>query len=193
MRTAFLIGRGNLFLRIPRMIRVYPLLNNVSKMSNQSLNRPGRRIPQGTNRMSLHLLGQFPEHVDLSIGSLALLHPLQNINKPISTLSAGSALTARLMGIKLGQPQNCLNRIHLSIHDNNRSSAKSTLFAHQRVKVHKSILALLLGKHSDRGASRDYCQEIVPSSLDSSGMSLDYLSERNAHLLLYCTGIVDVS
>ncbi len=112
------------------MKSVDPFLHDVSEVRDQTLDRPGSRISQGTYRVTLDLLSQLPEHVDLGVRGVSLFHSLQHLNQPIGTLSARSALTARLMSVKLGESQNCLNWIDLSVHNNNGRSSEPALLLH---------------------------------------------------------------
>ena len=175
------------------MPSVNPFLHDISKMSDQTLNRPSSCISQSTNCMSLDLLSQLPKHVNLSIRSIPLFHPLQKSNQPIGTLSARSTLPARLMSIKLRKSQNCFDRIDLSIHNNNSSRSESTLLLHQRIKVHQNIFTFFLRKQSDRRTSRDNSQKVIPTTLDSTCMSFNNLFQRNTHLFFNSTRIVYVS
>jgi hypothetical protein len=123
MSTFWFIRRGNFMLRILGMPGVNPLLHDIPKMGDQTLDRPGSSISQGTNRVTFNLLSQLPKHVNLCIRSISFFQPLQKSNQPISSFSTRSALTARLMSIKLGKSQNCLYWIDLSVHNNNSSSS----------------------------------------------------------------------
>lgn len=192
MAGLWLVGVRNLVVLISSMKVINSLLNNIPKMGDQSLDRPGSRVAQGADGMSLHLFGKVPEHINLCVSRSSLPHSLQNIHQPIGSLAAGSALAARLMRVEFGQSQNCLDRIDLSVHHDDRGRSQAALLGHQRVEVHQNLLAVFLGKHPHRGSARNDCQEIIPASLDPSCMSLDNLPQRNAHLLFHSAGIVHV-
>lgn len=64
------------------VVLVDSLLDLVSVVANQPLYWPGCSVTQSANCVALDLLGQLPQHVDLSIVSLTDFHPLQNVSQP---------------------------------------------------------------------------------------------------------------
>jgi hypothetical protein len=56
--------------------------------------REGTHISKGTDRVTFDLLGQLPEHVDLTLVSATLDHAIHHLLEVSRSLSAGSALSA---------------------------------------------------------------------------------------------------
>ena len=72
-----------------------------SEILDESLHRPSCGVSESTNSMTFNLIGELLEHVNLCEVSVSLLYALQNVNHPTGSLSAGSALTAALVLVKL--------------------------------------------------------------------------------------------
>ena len=63
-----------------------------SSMKIANLNRPGSCITQCTDGVSLDLLGQLPDHVDLARLGPAIHESPHYLVQPVTSFSAGSAL-----------------------------------------------------------------------------------------------------
>src|SRR5262245_30948158 len=71
-------------------------LHLAAEVAHQALDRPGRRIAQRADRVTLDLLGDVEQHVDLALLSLAAHQPLHDAPHPARALAAGRALAAAL-------------------------------------------------------------------------------------------------
>ena len=56
--------------------------------------------------MTFKLLGQLPEHVDLTVGATTLDESVHHVGRPGGALSARCALTTRLVLVELGESSN---------------------------------------------------------------------------------------
>lgn len=99
--------------------------------------------------ISCNSKNHYLKHIDFSVVSLPNFKPVHHVNQPRGTFPAGSALSAALMLIKLGQPENGLDYISGIIHDDDCSCSESALLIPQRVEVHKHLLADLLWEETD--------------------------------------------
>jgi len=131
-------------------ISVNSILHFASKMSDQTLNRPGSSITKSTNSMTFNLSGYFFKHVYFSKICVSFLNSLKNIDHPTSSFSARSALTTTLVLIKFSESQNSINNINLIVHNNNSSSSKTGSSVFQIIKVHDCIITLPLCQHGNR-------------------------------------------
>ena len=183
----------HLQLRVLGMILVNPLLDLVPVVPDKTLHRPGSSVAQGTDSMSLDLLGQLPKHVDLGVVCLSDLEASHHVREPTGALPAGRALAAALVLVELGQPENALDDVGLLVHHDHRRSAQTALQLPQRVEVHQHILAELLWQETHTGPPGNDGLEVVPAANHTAAVAVDELPQRNRHLLLYGTGIVDVA
>src|SRR4030081_682900 len=83
-------------------ILVDTLLDLVTEMRDQPLDRPRRRIAERADGVTLDLLGDIEQHVDLALVGAALGHPGQHTPHPPRALAAGRALAAALMLVEIG-------------------------------------------------------------------------------------------
>ena len=98
--------------------------------------------------MTLDLLRQLPEHVNLGVVGLSDLEAFEGVSEPAGPLAAGSALSAALVLVELAQPQDSLDDIGRLIHDNDCSCPQTGLKLPKSVKVHQHVLAKLLRQES---------------------------------------------
>jgi len=171
---------------------VDPLLHLGSETSDESLHGPGSCVSQSTDRVTFNLVGKLLEHVDLCEVCVSNLHSLEHVDHPAGSLSAGGALSTALVSVELGESQDGIDDVGLVVHHDDGGGTESASSVLEVVKVHEGLVALLLGQHRHRGATGNDSFEVVPAADDALAMSLDELSERNAHLLLDSDGVVDV-
>merc|ERR1712156_990127 len=79
------------------MIISKPGLQLWSEMSDEPLHRPRGSVRQGADGVTLDLLGQLPDHVDLLGLGVALRESPHHGVHPVDALPAGGALPARLV------------------------------------------------------------------------------------------------
>lgn len=68
-----------------------------SEVTDETLDGPGESLTQRTDSVTLNLLGQFLEHVDLACLGIAGLETLHHLQGPLAPLTAGRALSATLV------------------------------------------------------------------------------------------------
>jgi len=98
------------------LIAIYPILNFVSKMSDQSLNWPCGGIPQSANSMSLYLPTQFIYHVYFGVVCISDFESLHYVSQPRGTLTAGGALSTRLVFVEFRETQDSIDYVGLVVH-----------------------------------------------------------------------------
>merc|ERR1719445_3052774 len=143
--------------------------------------------------MTLDLLGQLPDHVDLLGLGVALREPPHHGVHPVNSLPAGSALPTGFVFVEERQPGDGLHHVGLLVHHDDGRSAKTSLSCYQSIKIHHDVVTDLLGDKGSRGTSRNDTQEIVPASNNVTSMDLDEVLQRDAHLLLHGAGVVHVA
>lgn len=95
------------------------------------------RQEKGENvRVSLDLLGQLEQHVNLPLAPAPLDEPAHHICHPRCPLAAGRALATRLVLIKLCEPGDAGDDVGLLVEDNDRACAESRAEVLQRVVIH---------------------------------------------------------
>ncbi len=143
--------------------------------------------------MTLDLLRQFLQHVNLSCLRLSLLESLHDLFRPLATLSARGTLAAALVSVEGAQPRYCPDHVGAFVHDDNSSSTKTRLAIFQTIKIHELVVTHMPWQDWRRRPARDDSFEIVPTAADATTVFVDELAERNAHLFFHGGGIVDVS
>ena len=98
-------------LRVQSMVFVNPVLNLVTVMPDQTLNRPRSSISQSADSMPFDLLSQLPQHINFGIVSLTDLHSLQSVSQPAGAFSARSALSTTLVLIEFTQSKDSFDDI----------------------------------------------------------------------------------
>lgn len=98
-------------MRAARAVVDNPLFNFVPEVTDQTLNRPGRRVSESADGVSLHLAGDIKKHVDLGGLGFASRHSLENPPHPACPLPAGSALTTAFMFVEISDPGDRLHDV----------------------------------------------------------------------------------
>src|SRR5277367_4429305 len=73
------------------------------EMSDQTLDRPGRRVPERADRMALDLFGDVEQHVDFLLLRAALGHAGHHAPHPTGALAARRALAAAFVHVEVGE------------------------------------------------------------------------------------------
>jgi len=179
--------------RIERLVTVDAVLDLVAETSNQTLDGPSGGVAQSTDGVTFDLVGEFLKHVDFSEVGIALLHAFEHIDHPGGALAAGSALTATLVLVEFGEAEDGVDYVGLVVHNDDGCSAETGSAFFQVIKVHDSFITLLLGKHGYGRAARNDSLQVVPTTNDTAGMSVDQLTERNTHFFFDGDGVVNVA
>ena len=164
-----------------------------TEVTDQTLDRPGKGLTQSADSVALDLLGELLHHVDFTSAGLALLEAVHDLLGPLGTLTARSALTARLVVVELGETGDGANNIGALVHDNNGSRSETRLRILESIEVHELVVANLLGKDGSRRTTRDNSLEVVPATNDTTAVLVNQLAERDRHLLLNSARVVDVT
>src|SRR5438876_9258735 len=101
-------------------------------MTDQALDRPGRRIAQRADRVTLDLPGDVVERIDLLDARVADDHALHHPPHPAGTLAAGRALAAALVLVELAEPRDRLDDVGRLVHDDDRRRPQAGLLVAQR-------------------------------------------------------------
>ena len=101
------------------------LLYIVAEMPDEPLNRPGGRIPKGTNCMAFDLLGHIQQHINFLWSRITGHQPLHHPHHPACALAARGALATAFMLVELCQTPNSFDHIRRLIHHNDRRSAQT--------------------------------------------------------------------
>jgi hypothetical protein len=172
---------------------LYPGLELWPEMPDETLQRPCERLAERADGVSLNLLGQLLEHVDLALPRLALGESVHNLVCPLAALSARCALTAGLVVVELCETCDGADNISRLVHDDDSGGTETGLRVLESVEVHELVVADVLGKNGSRRTTGDDGLEVVPAADDTAAVLVDELTERNRHLLLDGTGVVDVA
>jgi hypothetical protein len=172
---------------------LYPGLELWPEMPDQTLQRPCERLAQRANGVSLHLLGQLLEHVDLTLPCLALGESVHDLVRPFAALTAWCALAAGLVVVELCKAGDGADNIGRLVHDDDGGGTETRLRVLESVKVHELVVADVLGKDGSRGTSGNDGLEVVPTADNTTAVLVNELTERDGHLLLDGTGVVDVT
>jgi hypothetical protein len=86
--------------------------------------------------VTLNLLGEFEEHVDLSLRSSTLDESGHHVAHPGRTLSARRALAARLVLVELCESGDGVDHVGRLVHDDDGSRAETGSKVLERVVVH---------------------------------------------------------
>src|SRR5579863_2279603 len=165
----------------------------MTEMRNQALDWPGRGIAERADRVTLDLLGDFQQHVDLALVGTALGHARQHAPHPASALAARRALAAAFVLVEIGDAGDRADQVgRLVHHDHGRGAEAGTQFA-QAVEIHRRIDDLLGRHHAHRRAAGDHRLQIVPAAANAAAMLLDQFAERNAHRFFDVAGPLDMT
>merc|ERR1719402_1162337 len=160
------------------MIFSKPVFQLWPEVPDKTLDWPGSAVSQSADGVALNLFAQFPNHINLLWLRVALSEPPHHCVHPVNTLSAGGALTTRLVLVEHCKPCNCLNHICLLVHDDDCRCPQTSLLCHQVVKVHQNFVTTRLGDEGSGAASRDDTEQVVPAADHSAAVALDHLLHR---------------
>lgn len=150
-------------------------------------------IVRTANSVTLNLLGQLLQHINLTLSSLSLLKSLHDLLRPLAALSARCALAATLVSVEVAETADTSNNIGTLVHDNDGSGTETRLAILEGIKVHQLFVADVLGENGSGRTTGDDGLEVVPSTSDTTTVLLNQLSERDGHLLFDSDGVVDVA
>ena len=170
-----------------------PALDFRAEMLDQALDRPGGRIAECTDGVSLNLARHLLQRVNFVNFGVATNKALHHPPHPAGALAARCALTTALMLVEIGQARNGLHHVGALVHDDDARRAKTGSGLFQRIKIHGDGVADRLRHHRGRGPARDHRQQIVPAATHTAGMLFDQLAKRNAHFLFDIAGIVHMA
>src|SRR5688572_14368945 len=100
-------------------------------MPDQALDRPRGRIAQRADRVTLYLLGDVFQRVDLLDARVARHHAFHHAPHPAGALAARRALAAALVLVEVAEPRDRLNDIGRLVHDDDRRRAEARLLVTQ--------------------------------------------------------------
>lgn len=143
--------------------------------------------------MTLNLLGELLEHVNLPLTSLALLESAHDLLRPLAALSAGCALAATLVAVEVAETADGPDNIGALVHDDNGSSTETRLAILEGVKVHQLVIADVLGQDRSGRTTGDDGQKVIPSTSNTTTVLVNQLTQGNRHLLLDGDGVVDMA
>ena len=72
---------------------------------------------------------------------VVITEAVHDFGHPADALTAGGALTARLVLVEFNQSRNGFDDIRLLVHHDQSGSAQTRLRRHQSVKVHQHVIA----------------------------------------------------
>jgi hypothetical protein len=145
------------------------------------------------NSVTLNLLGQLLEHVNLTLTALTLLETLHDLLSPLASLTARCALAATLVAVEVAETADGTDDIGTLVHDDNGGSSETRLAVLEGVEVHQLVVANALGQNGSGRTTWDDGLKVVPATTDTTAVLVNQLTERNGHLLLDSARVVDVS
>lgn len=172
---------------------LHPGLQLGSEVTDKTLDGPGESLSQSADSVSLNLLGELLEHVNLPLTSLTLLKSGHDLLRPLAALSAGCALAATLVAVEVAETADGSDNVGALVHDDNGSSTETRLAVLEGVKVHQLVVADVLGQDRSRRATGDDGQKVIPSTSNTTTVLVNQLTQGNRHLLLDGDGVVDVT
>jgi len=181
-----------------------------SEVSDKTLNRPGESLTQSwkdcqykvlldiggkhtANSVTLNLLGEFLEHVNLTLTSLTILESLHHLLCPLASLSARCALAATLVAVEVAETADSSDNIGALIHDDNSSRSETRLAILKGIEIHKLVITDVLRENGSGRTTGDDSQKVVPSTSNTTTVLLNQLTHGNGHLLLNCAGVVNMA
>src|SRR5476651_208827 len=117
------------------------------EMPDQSLYRPRRAVSERANRVTLDLLGDVVQRIDLLNSRVARDHAFHHAPYPAEPFAAGRALATALMLVEIGEPRDRLDDVGRLVHDDDRRRAEAALMVLQCVEIHQDRVADRLGQH----------------------------------------------
>ncbi|GMT31566.1 hypothetical protein PFISCL1PPCAC_22863, partial [Pristionchus fissidentatus] len=163
------------------------------EVSDQTLDGPSGGVSEGADGVSLDLLAQLPDHVNLLLLRLAVHEPPHHLVQPVAALATRRALSTALVLVEERETGDALHDVGLLVHHNHGGSSESGLGGDERVKVHQHVVAHALGHERNRGSSGDDGQQVVPAANDAAAVALDELLERDGHLLLHRARVIHLA
>src|SRR6185437_7834633 len=177
----------------PARIFGNPFFDLVTEVRDQSLDRPSRGVAQRADGVTLDLLGDLQQHVDLALMGAALGHAGQHPPHPAGSFAAWRALAAALMLVAIGDAGDRPDQVGRLVHHDDSRGAKAGAQLAQAVEIHRRIDDLLGRHHAHRRAARNDRLEIVPAAADAAAMAIDQFAERNPHRLFDVAGTFDMA
>src|SRR5690606_1244585 len=143
--------------------------------------------------MSLDLLGNIEQHVDLALVRLSSHQPFHDTPHPAGSLATGRALAAALVLEEVGQSRNRLNDVRRLVHDDHGSRAERRFqFAHA-FKIYRGVEHVLVLHHWARGPTRYNREQIVPAATYAIAVLFHDFAEGDAHRIFNHAGRVYVA
>jgi hypothetical protein len=141
--------------------------------------------------VTLNLLGELLEHINLAGSATALLESAHDLFSPLAALSAGSTLAATLVAVEVAETADGSDNVGALVENNDGGGTETRLRVLETIKVHNLVITDALGKDRSGRTTGDDGQEVVPTASDTTAVLLDKLAERNRHLLLDSARVVD--
>src|SRR6185437_12191045 len=136
------------------------------EMRDQTLDRPRRGVAERADGVTLDLLCNLEQHVDLALVGATLGHAGQNPPHPAGALAAWRTLAAALVLVEIGNARDGPDQVGRLVHDDDGGGAEPGAQLAQAVEVHRGIDDLLRRHHAYRRAAGDHRLEIVPAAAD---------------------------
>src|SRR3569832_51595 len=108
-----------------RRVLVDALLDLVTEMRDQALDRPGGRVAKRAYRVALDLLRLFDQHVDLALLGAAFRHAREHAPHPAGALAARRALATALVLVEIGESRDGADEVRRLVHDDDRGGAEA--------------------------------------------------------------------
>ena len=143
--------------------------------------------------MTLDLLGQLLQHINLPLPPLALLEPLHDLLGPFAALAARGALPAAFVLVERREARDGSHDVGGFVHYDDGRGAETGLAVLESVEVHELLVADAAGEDGSGGAAGDDGFEVVPSASDAAAVLLDEFAEGDRHFFLNGAGVVDVA
>src|SRR5471032_417956 len=90
------------------------------EVPDQSLDRPRRAVGERANRVTLNLLGDVVQRIDLLDARVTRDHAFHHAPYPAEPFAAGRALATALMLVEIGEPRDRLDDVGRLVHDDDR-------------------------------------------------------------------------
>mmetsp|Transcript_29325 Transcript_29325/g.50220 ORF Transcript_29325/g.50220 Transcript_29325/m.50220 type:complete len:387 (+) Transcript_29325:480-1640(+) len=168
-------------------------LNLRPEGADESLHGPRGRVAQGADRVAFDLIGELLEHVDLLELGVARDEAVHDVGHPRGALAARRALAARLVLVELGQTRDRGDNVRRFVEDGDGRGAEAGPPALEVVKVHQSLVAVVLGQDRHGRTAGDDAEQVVPPADDPLAVLLEQLLHGDGHLLLDGDRVVDVA
>src|SRR5215475_5841311 len=135
--------RGRLLcgLLLCRLVAINARFDLAAEMADQSLNGPGRCIPQRADGVALNPRRHVPEQIDLTLLGLATLHPLQDAPHPATALTARRTLSTTLVLVEVGYAADGSDDVGRFVHHDDGGGTHARLELGQRIEVEREGLA----------------------------------------------------